>query len=675
LVGDKAMAIEGVTNFEEEYELKYLKLLSLQYPNINQAATEIINLQAILNLPKGTEHFLSDIHGESEPFEHVLKNASGVIKSEIEHIFGNSLAQRDKKILATLIYYPEQKLDLILKKEKNMDDWYKITLYRLIDICRSFSSKYTRSKVRKAIPQNFVYILEELLHNNVGDADKSEYYKEIVNTIIDIGRAKGFIIALSKLIQRLAIDRLHIIGDIFDRGPGADKIMDTLIGYHSVDIQWGNHDIVWMGASSGCDACIATVLRICARYGNLDMIEDGYGISILPLAIFAMEAYRNDPCDNFLPKSDCKDHFNSKETKLIAKMHKAITIIQFKLEKEVIARHPEYCMRDRLLLDKIDYKNSSIELNENIYHLTDTYLPTVESADPYKLTTEESELVKKLHFSFVNSQRLIKHARFLFSKGSLYLSYNSNLLYHGCIPLEEDGTFKKVKLMGQELSGKQYLDFLEVSARKCFFTNNEIKEDQDDCDLLWYLWCGNYSPLFGKEKMTTFESYFIKEPESWAEPKDPYYSFRDNEDICKNILCEFGLDPDSSHIINGHVPVEKKNGENPIKANGKLIVIDGGFSKAYQDITGIAGYTLIYDSFGLMLVSHEHFKSTEAAIREETDILSSAEVLEHAENRIRVKNSDTGILIEEQIKDLKRLLSAYRKGMIKEKLKTPNAED
>ena len=662
------MAIECGTNFVDERELKYLKLLSAQYPTVDEASTEIINLQAILNLPKGTEHFLSDIHGENEPFEHVLKNASGVIKSEIEHIFGNSLAQKDKKVIATLIYYPEQKLDMILKQEKNIDDWYKITLYRLIDICRSFSSKYTRSKVRKAMPRNFVYILEELLHINVGDADKSEYYMEIVNTIINIGRAKEFIVALSKLIQRLAIDRLHIIGDIFDRGPGADKIIDTLIGYHSVDIQWGNHDIVWMGAASGCDACIANVLRICARYGNLNMIEDGYGISILPLATFALEAYRNDSCDNFLPKSYCGNPLDSKETLLIAKMHKAITIIQFKLEKEIITRHPEYCMQGRLLLDKIDYKNATINLDGNIYHLTDHYLPTVESVDPYKLTKEESELVKKLHFSFVNSEKLIKQIRFLFSKGSIYLKYNTNLLYHGCIPFNEDGTFKKVKLMGTELSGKQYLDSLEVRARKCFFRNDEVNEDQADCDLLWYLWCGSHSPLFGKKKMATFESYFIREPESRVEPKDPYYSFRDNEDICKNILSEFGLDPDKSHIINGHVPVEKKKGENPIKANGKLIVIDGGFSKAYQNITGIAGYTLIYDSFGLMLVSHEHFKSTEAAIREETDILSSTEVLEHASNRIRVKDSDTGILIEGQIKDIKRLLSAYRKGIIKEQI-------
>jgi fructose-1,6-bisphosphatase-3 len=667
------MVAKGIRSLTGKHELKYLKLLSSKYPTIDEASTEIINLRAILDLPKGTEHFLTDIHGENEPFEHVLKNASGVIKSEIEHIFGNSLAQRDKKILATLIYYPEQKLDMILKQEKNIDDWYKITLYRLIDICRSFSSKYTRSKVRKAMPKNFVYILEELLHINVGDLDKSEYYKEIVSTIIDIGRAREFVVVLSNLIQRLAIDRVHIIGDIYDRGPGSDKIMNTLINYHSVDIQWGNHDILWMGAACGCDACIATVLRICARYGNLNMIEDGYGISILPLATFAMEAYRNDPCDNFLPKFESEDHFDSKETKLIAKMHKAITVIQFKLEEQIVARHPEYGMQDRLLLDKINYKESTVNLNGNRYHLADAYLPTVDPTNPYRLTKEEAELVQKLRYSFLNSEKLIKHVKFLFSEGSLYFTYNSNLLYHGCIPLNEDGTFKKVNLMGRELSGKQYLDFLDASARICFFRNYDVKENQADCDLLWYLWCGNHSPLFGKKKMATFESYFIRESESRVEPKDPYYLFRNNEDICKNILAEFGLDPEQSHIINGHVPVEKKNGENPIKANGKLIVIDGGFSNAYQDITGTAGYTLIYDSFGLTLVSHEHFKSTEAAIREETDILSSREVLERAASRIRVRNSDTGARIEGQIRDLKRLLSAYRKGVIKEEVKSRNA--
>ena len=660
----------GPSTSTSKRELKYLKLLSARYPTVDEASTEIINLQAILNLPKGTEHFLTDIHGENEPFEHVLKNASGVIKNEIEAIFGNSLTYKDKKVLATLIYYPEQKLDIILKHEVNINDWYKITLYRLIDICRSFSSKYTRSKVRKAMPKNFVYILEELLHINVGETDKSEYYKEIVNTIIDIGRAREFIIALSKLIQRLAIDRLHIIGDIFDRGPGADKIIETLIGYHSVDIQWGNHDILWMGAASGCDACIATVLRICARYGNLDMIEDGYGISILPLATFAMEAYHDDPCDFFMPKSECASrHYDSKETRLIAKMHKAITIIQFKLEKQIIARHPEYGMNDRLLFEKINYGDATIELDGTVCHLTDTHLPTVDPAAPYKLTKEEAELIKKLHYSFLNSGKLLEHIRFLFSTGSLYLTSNSNLLYHGCIPLDEDGTLKKVKLMGRELSGKAYLDFLEVSARKCFFSSSKAKENQADSDLMWYLWCGAHSPLFGKKKMATFEAYFIKEPESRSEPKDPYYSFRDSEELCKKILLEFGLDPESSHIINGHVPVEKKNGENPIKAGGKLIVIDGGFSRAYQNITGIAGYTLIYDSFGLSLVSHEHFKSTEAAISEETDILSSTEVLERATNRIRVKDSDTGREIEDQIDDLKRLLSAYRKGLIKEQIK------
>lgn len=651
-------------------DLKYLKLLSTQYPTIDEASTEIINLQAILNLPKGTEHFLTDIHGENEPFEHVLKNASGVIKGEIETIWGNSLSKSDKKSLATLIYYPERKIDIIVRQEKNIDDWFKITLYRLIEICRNFSSKYTRSKVRKAMPKNFTYILEELLNTDVRKVDKSEYYKEIINTIISINRAKEFIIAISELIQRLAIDRLHIIGDIFDRGPGADKIMDTLIDYHAVDIQWGNHDILWMGAASGSDVCIANAIRICARYCNLDLIEDAYGINILPLATFAMEFYKNDPCINFMPKLNSEHQYDNKELQLIAQMHKAITVIQFKLECQFVKRHPEFEMDDRLLLDKINFKDYSIELYGNHYHLTDNKFPTIDPESPCSLTHEELELVEKLRFSFTKSEKLKKHTRFLFSNGSLYLICNSNLLFHGCIPLDDDGNFKKISFDGEEFSGKQYLDFLETIVRKAFFDSEDIQKKQDNLDLIWYLWCGSHSPLFGKDKMATFETYFIKEQSCWLENKDPYYRYREDEVVCKNILSEFGLDPNCSHIINGHVPVETKNGENPIKANGILISIDGGFSKTYQSVTGIAGYTLIFDSYGLTLVSHEPFKSTEAAIEEETDIHSSFEVLEQAANRIMVKDTDVGTVIQSQIKELKKLLSAYKKGLIKEQIKS-----
>lgn len=660
------MTTKSIPNTKIKSNLKYLNLLAQQYSSINEASTEIINLQAILNLPKGTEHFLTDIHGEYEPFLHVLKNASGVIKRKIEDVFGNALGESDKKSLATLIYYPEQKLDIVLKEEKNINDWYKISLYRLIEICRYVSSKYTRSKVRKALPKDFSYIIEELLHEEPDRVDKHEYYGEIINTIIDIDRAREFIIALSKLIQRLVIDRLHIIGDIFDRGPGADIIMDTLTNYHSVDIQWGNHDILWMGAASGSEVCIANVVRICTRYANLDTIENGYGINLLPLATFAMEFYKNDPCENFLPKFDGESTYTVKEIQLTAQMHKAISIIQFKLEKEIISRHPEFNMSNRLLLDKIDYKEGCIHIGENVYKITDTNFPTINPENPYKLTPEEKELIEKLKFSFINSEKLNKHVRFLFSNGSLYLKFNSNLLYHGCIPLDEKGDFKEVNLEGKNYSGKSLLDRLEILTRESFFHRNKQRQNQHNSDIMWYLWTGPFSPLFGKKKMATFERYFIREEETHYEKKDPYYDFRDNEDICNKILIEFGLDPEESHIVNGHVPVEKKKGESPIKAHGKLMVIDGGFSKAYQSKTGMAGYTLIYNSFGLQLISHQPFESTEKAIKEETDILSSIVVLEHSSARKRVADTDIGIVLQHQIEDLKMLLLAYRKGLIKE---------
>lgn len=655
-----------LTNDMLKKELKYLSLLSKQYTTINMAATEIINLQAILNLPKGTEHFLTDLHGEYEAFNHVLRNASGVIKRKIEDIFGNSLRESEKKSLATLIYYPEQKLEIILKQEKNIEDWYKVTLYRLIDLCRYVSSKYTRSKVRKALPKDFEYIIEELLHEKPNEIDKYEYYGEIINTIIDIDSAKKFIVALSKLIQRLVVDRLHIIGDIYDRGPGAEIIMETLLNYHAVDIQWGNHDILWMGAAAGNEVCIANVIRNSARYANLDTIENGYGINLLPLATFAISVYKEDPCMNFMPKSDYDNNYNLVEMQLIAKMHKAIAIIQFKLENQIISRHPEYKMEHRLLLKKINYDEGTIDLEGKKYKLTDTLFPTIDPKNPYKLTKEEKELVEKLKSYFMNSEKLNKHVRFLFSNGSLYLKYNSNLLYHGCIPLNEDGSFKKVLVGNEEYSGKNLLDKLDMVVRKGYFYKENTKEKQDALDNIWYLWTGPYSPLFGKEKMRTFERYFIKEKEAHIEKKDPYYYFSDNEDICCKILVEFGLDPEKSHIVNGHVPVMEKDGETPIKANGRLMVIDGGFSRAYQSKTGIAGYTLIHNSFGLQLISHQPFESTEKAIVEETDILSSYIVLKHTEVRKDVGDTDIGVELKQQIQDLKKLLEAYRKGLLKE---------
>lgn len=656
-----------LTNVDLNKELKYLSLLSKQYPTINTASTEIINLQAILNLPKGTEHFLTDIHGEYEAFNHVIKNASGVIKRKIEDIFGNSLRESEKKSLATLIYYPEQKLDIILKEEKNIEDWYKITLYRLIDLCRFVSSKYTRSKVRKALPKDFAYIIEELLHEKPSEVDKYEYYGEIIKTIIDIDSAKKFIVALAKLIQRLVIDRLHIIGDIYDRGPGAEIIMETLLNYHAVDIQWGNHDILWMGAAAGSEPCIANVIRNSARYANLDTIENGYGINLLPLATFAISFYKDDSCTHFMPKSDYDNKCSKKEMQIIAKMHKAISIIQFKLENEVISRHPEFKMEHRLLLNKINYQDGTITINGKVYKLTDKNFPTIDPNDPYKLHNEERELIDKLKSSFMNSEKLNKHVSFLFSNGSLYLKYNSNLLYHGCIPLNEDGSFKKVVVLNEEFSGKSLLDKFDIIVRKGYFYKENTKEKQDAVDTIWYLWTGPYSPLFGKESMTTFERYFIKDKETHFEKKDPYYSFSNKEEICYKILREFGLDPEKSYIVNGHVPVMEKKGETPIKANGKLMVIDGGFSRGYQSKTGIAGYTLIYNSFGLQLISHQPFESTEKAIKEETDILSSKIILKHNKVRKRVGETDIGEELKKQIEDLKKLLEAYRRGLLKEK--------
>lgn len=647
-------------------DLKYLKLLSKQYSNISSASTEIVNLQAILNLPKSTEHFISDIHGEYESFIHMLKNASGVIKRKIDDVFGNTLSEGEKTNLATLIYYPEQKLELIKSSEANLDEWYKVTLYRLIVLCRLVSSKYTRSKVRKALPQDFAYIIEELLHEQDNTINKHEYYNGIISTMIDIDRASEFITAISKVIQRLVVDRLHIIGDIYDRGPGAEIIMEALMKHHSVDIQWGNHDVLWMGAAAGHEACICNVLRISLRYANLNTIEDGYGINLLPLATFSMDVYEKDICKRFIPKTIDKT-LSKKEISLIAKMHKAISIIQFKLEGQILKNRPEFLMDDQLLLDKIDYENGTINLNGTIYELNDKLFPTIDPKDPYKLTVQEEDLIHKLKRSFVNSEKLQRHIRFIYSKGSMYLVCNSNLLYHGCIPLNEDGSFKELILQGKSYSGKALLDKFDILAREAYFFKNGTEEKSFAMDMVWYLWCGPDSPEFGKHRMTTFERYFISDKKTHVERKNPYYKYRDDDQICINILKEFNLNPDSSHIINGHIPVKTKEGESPIKANGKLLVIDGGFCRAYQPETGIAGYTLIYNSYGLLLSSHEPFESIRKAIEEEKDILSSTSILEQVASRKRVSDTDIGEELKKQIKELEMLLIAYRKGFIKEK--------
>ena len=648
-----------------EKELKYLKILSKQYPSISKASTEIINLEAILNLPKGTEHFISDIHGEYEAFVHVLKNGSGVIKRKIEELFSSTIRESEKKTLATLVYYPEQKLALIEKEEDNIDDFYRIYIYRLVELCRYASSKYTRSKVRKLLPEDFKYIIEEFLNEHVEQVHKQNYYKSIVDTIISIDRAKEFIIAISKVIQKLVVDRLHIVGDIYDRGPRPDVVLDTLMDYHSVDIQWGNHDILWMGAASGEKTCIANALRISARYSNLDIIEDIYGINLLPLATFALEQYKSDPCNCFMPKGSAGET-STKEKTLIAKMHKAISIIQFKLEGEVIKRRPEFEMDHRLLLDKINYEEGTINLKGNIYKLKDTNFPTIDPKNPYKLTKEEEIVNDKLVSSFKNSEKLQKHVSFLFSKGSIYLVSNGNLLIHGCVPLNEDKSFMKMKLQGQEYSGRELMDKMETLVREGYLFKDKTNQKQYGMDIMWYLWTGKCSSLFGKDDMTTFERYFIAEKETHKENKNPYFTLREDEDVCNKIFKEFELDTNESHIINGHVPVESKNGESPIKANGRIIAIDGGFSRAYQKKTGIAGYTLIYNSQSLQLVSHDPFTSTEEAIVNESDILSTTMLVEHKLSRKTVKDTDAGKKLLDEVDDLKLLLTAYKKGIIKE---------
>lgn len=655
-------------NAEFENELRYLRLLSKQYPTIASASTEIINLQAVLSLPKGTEHFLTDIHGEYESFNHVLKNGSGVVKRKIEYAFGDKLSEKESKTLATLIYYPEEKLELILKEEKDVDEWYETTLYRLVEVCRQVTAKYTRHKVRKALPEDFEYIIEELLHERADKLDKEAYYREIIRTIIRIGRAPEFITALSNLIQRLVIDRLHIIGDIYDRGPGADIVMDTLKNYHSVDIQWGNHDILWMGAAAGSEACIATVIRIGARYMNLRTIEEGYGINMIPLATFALEVYGDDDCAAFKPKMEENEDYSIRDVSLMTKMHKAISILQFKLEGEIIKRRPHLNMEHRLILEKIDYEAGTIELDGKTYKLNDTNFPTIDPENPYELSKQEKELIKRLKASFLNGKRLQKHIRFLFSKGSMYLKYNSNLLYHGCIPLNEDMSFKEVTIgsSGKSYSGKAYLDRLDAVVRGGYFIDSDDEAKLYGMDLTWYLWTGKDSPLFGKDKMTTFERYFIDDKETHKEIKNPYFKFQESEEMCNMIFREFDMNPVTSHIINGHVPVKFKKGESPIKANGKLLVIDGGLSKAYQKTTGIAGYTLIYNSYGLLLVSHEAFESTQKSIEEEKDILSTTMVLERETKRKRVSDTDVGEEIKIQIEDLINLLEAYRKDLVKE---------
>ena len=658
-------------HYNIEEDMRYLQLLSQSFPTVAEASTEIINLQAILNLPKGTEHFLADIHGEYEAFIHVLKNASGNIKRKVNELFGNTLREAEKRELCTLIYYPEQKLELVKHNETDIDDWYHITLHQLVAVCRDVSSKYTRSKVRKSLPADFSYIIQELLHEHTEDHDKTAYVNVIVDTIISTGRADDFIIAIANVIQRLAIDSLHILGDIYDRGPGAHIIMDTMRKYHSWDMQWGNHDILWMGAAAGNDACICNVIRLSLRYGNLPTLEEGYGINLVPLATFAMETYKNDPCTEFIPKTTGgASQLDEKTLRLTAQMHKAIAVIQFKVESQIIAKHPEWKMNDRCLFEHVDYQNGTIDLQGKTYKMSSCSFPTINPAAPSELSPEEEILISKLHHSFSVCEKLHKHIRVMLQHGCMYGIYNNNLLFHASCPLNEDGSLKEVEIFpGKKYSGRALMHHTGMQIRTAFQQDSAPEERDYAIDYFLYLWCGPDSPLFDKSKMATFERYFIADKETHVEEKGYYFKLRDDEEVIDHILDAFGVVGSNRHIINGHVPVRTLKGENPIKANGKLMVIDGGFSKAYHNETGIAGYTLVYHSRGFQLVQHEPFTSAEDAIKRGTDIKSTTQIVEMSNRRMLVADTDIGVELRKQIDDLEELLYAYRHGYIKEKEK------
>ena len=649
-------------------QLHYLRLLSRQYPTVQAAGTEIIRLKALLNLPKATEHFMSDIHGEHEAFLHILNSGSGEVKEKLEELFGNTMTQRDRNDLATLIYYPSSKLELAADETEDLEEWYRLTIHRLVDLCRFVSTKHTRRKVRSYMDPDYEQILDELIHLAEEGGSRKDQYENIISTIIQIGQAADVIKAICALIKSLVVDRLHIVGDIFDRGPRADIVMDSLMAANNVDIQWGNHDVLWMGAASGSRTLVATVLSNSIRYNNLDVIETGYGISLRPLSIFANEVYKGIDTQQFQVKltgSDA-DQYTEKDKLLSARMYKAITIILFKLEGQKILRHPEFGMEDRLLLDKIDYEKKTVNVNGKTYDLLDWDFPTVDPADPYRLTEEESHVIDQLTDSFRNSEKLQKHIRFLYSKGCLYKVYNGNLLFHGCIPMDAEGNLLRFTIGGKERSGREFLDYAEKTARKAYYDRRGSEERQFGMDFLWWLWAGRNSPIFGRDRMTTFERRFIADESTWAEPKNAYYTYCQDPAVCVMLLKEFGLEGPHCHIINGHVPVRTKKGESPIKGGGKLIVIDGGFSKAYQPTSGIAGYTLIYNSRHYRIVSHQPFAGRWNAIHKNDDIRNESEVFETLETRMRMSQTDEGVELQTRVDDLMMLLEAYRTGAVTE---------
>lgn len=642
---------------------RYLRLLAREYPNADAAASEIINLNAILCLPKGTEYFFSDLHGECEAFSYLLNSASGIIRDKIEWLFQRSVSLREREELANLVYAPEEVLARKSRGDAAYREWCEITIYRLVQVCKTVASKYTRSKVRKKMPETFAYVIDELLHADTEDT-KEQYYREIIHSIIRTDMAEKFIVTISRLIRQCSIDMLHIIGDIFDRGPHADLVMDELMCFHDVDIEWGNHDVSWMGAATGNLALVANVVRLGVSYNNFDLLEDGYGINLRALSMFAAEIYQDDPCTIFTPHILDENTYDPVDVPLAAKMHKAIAVIQFKLEGQLVARHPEYHMENRSVIDKVDFHSGTITLDGRTYPLTDRLFPTVSPEHPLELTPEEDELIHTLALSFAHSEKLQRHIKYLYSHGGMYKCVNANLLYHGCIPMTEGGEFDCVTIDGKNLRGKAYLDYIDSRVRQAYFAAPGSPEQCDASDFLWYLWCGPKSPLFGKSKLSAFERYFILEEETHVEVRNPYYSLIEQRETCEKILHEFGLDPTHSHIVNGHVPVKIRQGESPIKAGGLLFIIDGGISKAYQKQTGIGGYTLIYNSHHLALAQHKPYELAKQDLSKNAPTMQIVEIMPR---RLTVRDTDNGAQVAQQIEDLTELLKAYRSGELKEK--------
>lgn len=649
----------------DEKTIKYLQLLSQKYPTIQSVASEIINLRAIMNLPKGTEHYISDIHGEYEGFRHILRNASGSVRSKIDQTLGDFVSSADRKELAALIYYPELKLKKLRNKKLLTREWYMLTLKQLVAVCRITTSKYNAAKVRRMLPQDFENIITELLITGSKDFNKEEYYEQILEAILDTGSADKFITAICHLIQDAVIDRLHVVGDIYDRGDSPHLVMDELEKHRNVDVQWGNHDILWMGAAVGNPCCIANAVRICLRYNNYDFLENGYGINMIPLTLLAMNVYADDSCSAFQPKNDNSSDHEVQNRALIAKMHKAISIIQFKLEGQAAMRHPEYQMENRLLLDKIDREQGTVKIFGNDYPLLDKNFPTLDMKDPYTLTQEEQEVVDGLCSSFLGSEKLQRHIDFLYKKGSMYRYYNRTLMFHGCIPLEADGSCTEVEIYGKRVKAKSLFDACEELVRQARFSKN-ISLKQRGADFIWYLWCGSKSPLFGKDKMATFERYFVEDEEIRKENSDPYFKLACTEELADRVLHEFGIDDPEAVIVNGHIPVKIKKGESPIKVPGRLVLIDGGMSKAYQSVTGIAGYTLVYNSHQMYLSEHEPFTSADDTVKTNSDMESRVIPFKTFQERIMIADTDDGKEIAATIADLQMLLDAYRDGSVKQ---------